>query len=185
MYPYVLNLDISRMFHRTKVHHTDREFLRFFLIKRDASGKIVFEQYRANSVCFGLTCSPMICNFLLRAHAEKFKEKKGFECAAQQILNNSYVDDILVMNHHKENLADTAKKVKFILDEASLPSYKYVSNYPPALAQFPVEHISPKTEVSVLGTRWTPNKDVLTFNWKKSPIKNLVPETAEAEEDDS
>ena len=185
MYPYVLNLDISRMFHRTKVHHTDREFLRFFLIKRDASGKIVFEQYRANSVCFGLTCSPMICNFLLRAHAEKFKEKKGFECAAQQILNNSYVDDILVMNHHKENLADTAKKVKFILDEASLPSYKYVSNYPPALAQFPVEHISPKTEVSVLGTRWTPNKDVLTFNWKKSPIKNLVPETTEAENDDS
>ena len=176
MFPFVFNLDISRMFHRTKLNPEDSEYLRFFLVKKDDVGDIKFESYRCNSICFGLSCSPFICTFLLQQHAEKYLEREDLAEAARQILNNAYMDDVIVGHYEEAGLIKAVQKVKMILEDASLPSYKYVSNSKKALDEFPKEHISTKEKVSMLGTIWTPALDKLTFNLIKSPLSNVTSE---------
>ena len=80
------------------------------------------------------------------------------------MLTQSYVDDILIGVDTEEKLVDLVKKVLFILEEASLPSNKYVSNSLSTLEQFPPELVPTKERVSILGFICSPRQDVITFN---------------------
>ena len=171
-YFYVFNLDISRMFMRFRLNETDQEYLRFFLIKKDQEGEIKIEPYRCSSLAFGLSSSPFTSTFLMQNHAKKYLKDEKFAKAAQMILNNSYIDDVIVGEDTEEGLIDEVKKVKHILEEASLPSHKYVSNSKLALEEFPIEKVSSKAIVSVLGTMWDPVRDLLTFNLIEPPQKS-------------
>ena len=186
-YFYVFNLDISRMFMRFRLNETDQEYLRFFLIKKDQEGEIKIEPYRCSSLAFGLSSSPFTSTFLMQNHAKKYLKDEKFAKAAQMILNNSYIDDVIVGEDTEEGLIDEVKKVKHILEEASLPSHKYVSNSKLALEEFPIEKVSSKAIVSVLGTMWDPVRDLLTFNLIEPPqksekMKNEVEEEEKLEE---
>jgi hypothetical protein len=163
LYPYVFNLDVSRMFFRTKVAREDRDYLRFFALKKE-DDKYKFEAHRMTSYPFGLSSSPFVCTYLLRMHAERFLEDHKLAKAAQQIIAQTYMDDILVGHETEEGLLDTVKDVITILDSASLPTHKFVSNSIKALQAFPEECLSNKDKVSVLGTMWSPRSDIITYN---------------------
>ena len=174
LYPYVFNLDVSRMFFRTKVAVEDRDYLRFFALKKE-EGKYKFEAHRMTSYPFGLSSSPFVCTFMLRMHAEKFLKDEKLAEAAKQIIAQTYMDDILAGHQTEDGLLNLVKGMRTILEAASLPTHKYVSNSTKALQAFPEECISKKENVSVLGTIWSTKDDVLTYN--------LITPTAQEEDE--
>lgn len=163
LYPYVFNLDVSRMFFRTRVAVEDRDYLRFFALKKE-NNVYRFEAHRMTSYPFGLSSSPFVCTFMLRMHAEKYLKDEKLAEAARQIIAQTYMDDILAGHQTEEGLLDLVNNMKTILESASLPTHKYVSNSTKTLQAFPKECLSTKENVSVLGTIWSPKDDIITYN---------------------
>ena len=168
-YFYVFGLDLTRMFLRFKLHEPQQDYLRFFLVKRNKEGKIELDSYRATGLAFGLCSSPFSSIFLLQEHAKKYLDDEEYSTASNTLINNVYIDDVLIGDSTENGLIDQVKKVKFILEEASLPSHKYVSNSKAALQEFPKELLHSKETVSMLGSIWNTTEDVLTFNLIKPP----------------
>ena len=163
LYPYVFNLDVSRMFFRTRVAKEDQDYLRFFALKNEGDD-YKFEAHRMTSYPFGLSSSPFVCTFLLRMHAERYLQDEKLGEAAKQIISQTYMDDILAGHHTEAGLLDLVQNMRTILESASLPTHKYVSNSTKSLEAFPEDCLSKKDTVSVLGTMWSPKEDILTYN---------------------
>ena len=70
LYPWIFLLDISRMYNRFKLHEEDRDYLRFFALKK-VNDQYHFESHRMASFPFGASSSPFVCCYLLKNHAEK------------------------------------------------------------------------------------------------------------------
>ena len=180
LYPWIFLLDISRMYHRFKLQKEDRDYLRFFALK-EVDGQHLFESHRMASFPFGATSSPFVCCYLLKEHTKKFLDDPTLSEAAQQICLNTYMDDIFLVSFSEKSLLDLVKNARKILEKASLPTYKYVSNSEVTLKAFPAECISTKDKVSILGTYWNQKEDMLTFNLMK-PVEaeSKVKEESEA-----
>jgi hypothetical protein len=102
-------------------------------------------------------------------HAQKFLSDAKLATAACQIMENSYMDDVLIKCDDEESLATEVKNAEHILSLANLPTHKYVSNSTKALSEFPKEELSLKEKFSVLGTIWDPKRDLITFNVIQPP----------------
>ena len=183
MYPWIFIMDISRMYHRFKLQKEDRDYLRFFALKK-VNGQFQFESQRMSSFPFGTTSSPFVCCFLLKEHTKPFLEDPEMAEAAKQICLNTYMDDIVLGGFSEESLLELVKKARKILEEATLPTYKYVSNSEKTLKEFPEECIAKKDKVSILGTYWSQKDDVLTFNLMKPMEAELKAEETKSEIDD-
>ena len=179
LYPWIFLLDISRMYNRFKLHVEDRDYMRFFALK-NVNGQNQFESHRMSSFPFGANSSPFVCCHLLKEHTKKFFEDPELREAAQQIYLNTYMDDIILGSFSEKSLLELVKKARKILEKATLPTYKYVSNSLKTLKEFPDECLSKKDRVSILGTYWSQKEDVLTFNLMKSTETEL-----KIQEDDS
>ena len=189
LYPWIFILDISRMYHRFKLQKVDREYLRFFALKR-VNGQYQFETQRMSSFPFGINSSPFVCCHLLKEHTKQFLENPEMKDAAEQICMNTYMDDVILGTFSEESLLELVKKARKILEEATLPTHKYVSNSGKTLKAFPDECVAKKDIVSVLGTYWSQKEDVLTFNLMKpaeteSEAKGASNETENEAEVDS
>ena len=183
MYPWIFIMDISRMYHRFKLQKEDRDYLRFFALKK-VNGQFQFESQRMSSFPFGTTSSPFVCCFLLKEHTKPFLEDPEMAEAAKQICLNTYMDDIVLGGFSEKSLLELVKKARKILEEATLPTYKYVSNSEKTLKEFPEECIAKKDKVSILGTYWSQKDDVLTFNLMKPMEAELKAEETKSEIDD-
>ena len=183
MYPWIFIMDISRMYHRFKLQKEDRDYLRFFALKK-VNGQFQFESQRMSSFPFGTTSSPFVCCFLLKEHTKPFLEDPEMAEAAKQICLNTYMDDIVLGGFSEKSLLELVKKARKILEEATLPTYKYVSNSEKTLKEFPEECIAKKDKVSILGTYWCQKDDVLTFNLMKPMEAELKAEETKSEIDD-
>ena len=166
LYPWIFLLDISRMYNRFKLHEEDRDYLRFFALKK-VNDQYHFESHRMASFPFGASSSPFVCCYLLKNHAEKYLKDPRLAETAKQICENTYMDDIVLGSFTEKELHIKVKNAREILEEASLPTYKYVSNSENTLKAFPAECQSTKEKVSILGTYWNQKEDVLTFNLMK------------------
>ena len=177
VYPVIFNMDVSKFFLRTLVAKEDNDYLRFFLIKRGENGQIKLEHARCLGYPWGLCSSPFVCCFLMKIHAQKYLQDPELQEASKQIILNSYVDDVLIGHVDEEKLLDLAKKAKKILQEASLPTGKYLSNSKKVLEAFSKEEISKKSQISILGAQWNAEEDVITFNFIKPPETATKPST--------
>ena len=175
---YVLAMDISRMFFRFALGPEDQDFLRFFLVNRRPNGKISYESFRCSGLPFGLNSSVFTATFLMQQHARKYLNQEEYKLGAQAIIGHSYMDDLLIPGETKESLFDKTSKVREILNQASLPTYKFVSNSKEVLEKFPVEVRSGKTVVSLLGIVWDSERDLLTMKMIKPPEEKIEDEEA-------
>ena len=130
---------------------------------RDEDGRIKYQDLRCRALPFGLICCPMIATFIMREHTKRYSDNPQLKNACAIISEDSYVDDVIINGETEENLATEVKNVVHILNEADLPTHKYISNSPSALEDFPPDKLSSKTTVSVLGTMWNSLNDKLTL----------------------
>ena len=184
LHPFIFQLDITKFFNRFKLIQDDQDFLRFFAIKKQ-DDNYIFESHKMISIPFGLKSSPFLCCFLLKQHSDKFLEEEELAEAAKQIKENSYVDDVILMSFQESALLPLVNGALTILNQASMHTHKYVSNSKETLKAFKEELVSTKETVSLLGAKWNPTNDILTYNLiKPTEDKSKVKKLKEEEEQD-
>ena len=178
--PYVLVLDLKRMFQQIALTPDSQEMLRFYAPVEE-NGEIKLETWRCATLPFGLSCSPHIAESTLHHHSEEYKNDPKLAKASAQISNNTYVDDVHILTANEEELAPITKDVDEILRLGHFTSGKYASNSAKTLAQFPTEKLSKEELVSVLGTQWHPKQDEIRFKFlsdnEEKPIENITKRT--------
>ena len=122
--------------------------------------------YMMNRVSFGDKPAGSIATLALRKTAEEFKER--YPRAAEVLLTNTYVDDMLDSFDHTQEVIQTTSDVGVVLESGGFSIKEWASNMPKACE---IEsNISPR-EISheksmVLGTQWNPIEDTFEFKVK-------------------
>ena len=124
---YTLSADIKDYYYQIEVDPKDRAALRFLWWSDKTMNKtIVLESLRH---IFGVTSSPTIANFVLRKHAEFFKDKMSEEVFLL-LLYSFYVDDLLTSVDTIEEATRIKIELTEILKLGNFVLTKWKSNIP-------------------------------------------------------
>lgn len=120
---------------------------------------------------FGATCSPAIAQHIKSVNASLYI--KQYPAAVKEIKENHYVDDWVTSFDDEEECINTAKQVKHIHSQAGFNMRGWQTNnlaVRRALSKGqvtennqPVILCANNEQMSVLGIRWDPETDTLSF----------------------
>ncbi|XP_065892443.1 uncharacterized protein [Dysidea avara] len=170
----VVLADIEKAFLQIGIQEFERDVIRFLWLKHldrpvNDDNLIV---YRFCGVPFGLTCSP----FLLAATLKYHLQKEGTPLA-MKIMNNIYVDNLLIGIKSSEEAFIVYQEAKSIFRRASMNLREWNSNSNEFLNGLPVEERvnAVSDELKVFGLKWNKISDVLHMSGVgKAPSSNFV-----------
>ena len=182
--PIVLKGDVKQMFLRIKLRKDCHDMVRFLYKPKQAGGPPT--AYRLKTIYFGFRDAPFIAQYTLNHHAKKVMEETDdpkLKDACQQLLEHTYVDDILMTAPNVQLAKQRYDGVQQVLKSANMVAKKWVSNHPEVVAYIPEDCRAPVETVDLagygggrpeeemvsssttnLGTRYKPGKDVLTYD---------------------
>ena len=182
--PIVLKGDVKQMFLRIKLRKDCQDMVRFLYKPKVEGGPPTV--LRLKTIYFGFRDAPYIAQYTLNHHAKKVMDETDdpkLKDACQQLLEHTYVDDILMTAPNVQLAKQRSDGVQQVLKSANMIAKKWVSNHPDVVAHIPddcrapVETVelagfgggSPEEEMvssstTNLGTRYEPGKDVLTYD---------------------
>ncbi|XP_055542827.1 uncharacterized protein LOC129728415 [Wyeomyia smithii] len=162
--------DIREMFHQVLVNRTDQQCQRF--LWRDGDQSRSPDVYAMKVMTFGATCSPSCAQFVKNHNALRYQSR--FPRAAEAILKEHYVDDMLSSEESEEAAVKLAKDVRFIHSQAGFEIRNWLSNSKRVLQELEAEPGEKSLNLSselgtekVLGMWWCTASD--TFTFKVSP----------------
>ncbi|XP_055714212.1 uncharacterized protein LOC129808458 [Phlebotomus papatasi] len=161
-YKYAFTADIEKMYRQVGVSAEDRDFQR--ILWRYDKGQEV-RTYRLTTVTYGTSCAPYLATRTLQQVA--YDNEKLYPEAAQQILNNFYMDDLLGGAQTVQEATKVREDLQSVLDSSGFPLRKWVTNLVSLLEKIPEDQraISPEDiyegSVSALGLQWAPGDDNL------------------------
>ncbi|XP_076029146.1 uncharacterized protein LOC143017993 [Oratosquilla oratoria] len=118
--------DIETMYYQVKVPESDRDYLRFLWWKEGQIGGDIFK-LRMTSHPFSASCSPGIANCALKRVVLDYGSQ--FHTSVSEIvLNNFYVDDLLVSSDDINDLIDTSVNVIDLCRKDGFNLTKFNSN---------------------------------------------------------
>lgn len=165
MFPIVLKADIAKMFRQFKLRDEDADYHR--IVWRDSPTKPISD-YRLMTVTYGTACAPYLATRCLQQVA--FDCSESYPAAAEVLLNNTYVDDVLAGESSKEKAIILYKQLTDAVGTAGLELRKWCSNDPDVLAEIPDCHreteplsFDDDQTVKALGVQWHPSNDVFKF----------------------
>ncbi|XP_076052759.1 uncharacterized protein LOC143032176 [Oratosquilla oratoria] len=100
--------DIETMYYQVKVSEGDRDYLRFLWWKDGQIGDII--KLRMTSHPFGACCSPSIAKCAIKRIVQNYGDQLHTS-VSEIVLNNFYVDDLLVSSDDINDLIDTTANV--------------------------------------------------------------------------
>ena len=112
-----------------------------------------------------------ICQTVLK-HCES--EKEEFPRAAEEVKDNTFVDDVMTGDEDLPKAADLALDLKKMMAAGGFPLKKFLSNEPEALAKLEPEDLASHHVVTfsdeefttkTLGVKYYPKEDVLMFSF--------------------
>ena len=129
--------DIEAMFHQVRIPEEHRSFLRFLWWEDGDIAKEVTE-YEMCVHIFGAISSPSCANFALKKTAEDNREQFGNE-AADTILRNFYVDDMIKSTDEEEGAVSLLSGVQNSCKEGGFNLTKVVSNSHKVINSTPID----------------------------------------------
>ncbi|KAB0798916.1 hypothetical protein PPYR_06796 [Photinus pyralis] len=147
-FKYVLTSDIQKMFRCVQVHPDDR-VLQNIIWRDDPSAQM--RHLELQTVTYGSSCSPFLATRTLVELANQGKE--SYPLAAQVLLQQTYVDDILGGANTLDELIKLQTELTSLLASAGFKLHKWNSNNG-SLVSFQKEITS-----KVLGVLWDPVSD--------------------------
>ena len=160
---HLLMCDIVKQFWNLKLRNPCPEVCRF--LWWDSEGNL--RHYKHLGLPFGLKCSPYISTYICHQVAKQWADK--WPMASRAILENQYVDDIILPIAHTDTAVATGKEILEILAMASLKPHKWVASDPSILDRIniPASERNEKQIVKILGLAWNTTSDVLEFDLSK------------------
>ena len=163
--------DIETMFYQVKVPPSQRHFQRF-LWWPEGKTENKAEDYEMCVHTFGATSSPSCANFALRKTAKEGEKEFG-EDAAQAVLRDFYIDDLLKSVENKDLGILLLQRIRALCHSGGFNLTKIVSNCPEIVNSVPPEHralsmlqheLSKSSTVErALGVIWCLENDTLEF----------------------
>ncbi|XP_062703701.1 uncharacterized protein LOC134286146 [Aedes albopictus] len=164
---YAMTADIEKMYRMIKMHPMDHS-LQCIMWREDATKPIRF--FVLTTVTYGTSSAPYLATRCLRKLAED--EKAKFPVAADTIIYEFYVDDMLKSVDSVEEAVQLSKDLIHVLGTAGLTLRKWSSNSRELLDQIPpylrderssldLERSNPT--VKTLGIKWEPRSDIFRF----------------------
>ncbi|XP_074649826.1 uncharacterized protein LOC141904997 [Tubulanus polymorphus] len=167
-HPIALVADIEKMFRQIKIKEEDQDSQRF--LWRDMETGREPDVYKLTTVVFGLTPSPFSSIMTIRKHAESMKSE--YPVACEEILSNTFVDDVLSGEDSVAETAQLAVDLKNCLAVGGFPLRKFISSEPDALKKLEPEDLASHhtklvsdSETKALGVRYLPDEDSLMFSF--------------------
>jgi len=156
----VILADVERAFLQIGIQEADRDVTRFLWLRhvdRSVDNDNVCV-YRFCRVPFGLTCSPFLLGATLKYHLQQ----EGTPLALN-IMNNIYVDNVLVGAESSKQAYMIYQEAKAMFKKASMNLREWSSNSEEFLDLLPTEEKSnvENDEIKVFGLRWNRMNDTL------------------------
>ncbi|XP_055603799.1 uncharacterized protein LOC129752034 [Uranotaenia lowii] len=170
--------DICEMYHQVLVAEEDQHCQRFLWRENPHDSKI--SEYVMQVMTFGACCSPSCAQFAKNMNAREYAGQ--YPRAASAIIENHYVDDMLIATETVEEAICLAKEVRYIHAQAGFEMRNWVSNSPEVLETLNgtsgnEKNLNYDAELStekVLGMWWCTISDSFTFKLSPKHEKELL-----------
>lgn len=158
---FVMTSDIEKMYLQIKIN-PEQTFLQNILWREAPNDE--FKCIELVTVIFGTNFAPYVATRVLNDIA--LKNESDFPLASKALLNSTYVDDILCSCDSYEELVETHRQLKTVLNSAGFKLHKFCSNSEDFLKvvdndkQSTIYNIKSENATNkVLGIAWNPNSD--------------------------
>lgn len=174
-YKFVYTADIAKMYRQILVNLKDVQYQRILWHDSPTLRK---ENYCLVTVTNGTRSAPFLA---LRTFRQLVKDDGNhYPHAAEVLLDDTFVDDLLFGGHDKPSALNLRKEVSSLLQRGHFQARKWSSNSQELLADInPSDHglacLLPLGEtegVTILGINWSPKTDLFGFK-----VSFTVPET--------
>ncbi|XP_054260682.1 uncharacterized protein LOC128985314 [Macrosteles quadrilineatus] len=173
----VFTCDIRQMYRQILVSDKDKSYQ---MIYWRASPDDPLQTYKLNTVTYGLNCSPFIA--IKTLHQLVLDEGQPYPQASDILTKSIFYDDIIAGAEDLDKAMSAQNELKTLLSKGGFELRKWISNAPQLLDQIPVEHKESPVELtdgseafySVLGLRWTPETDMLSYKVKNVEVGHLL-----------
>ena len=159
---YVFACDIEKMYRQFKIYPDDYHLQR--IVWRKSPDEPI-SHYELVTVTYGTASAPFLATRALNQLA--MDNMHLYKDAAQSLLEDAYVDDIMTGTNSISSLVVLKSNLITILDGAGMKLSKWVSNCPEIIRNVNQEQIVKEINlheaVSVLGIKWSPERDVFLF----------------------
>ncbi|XP_041451825.1 uncharacterized protein LOC121405267 [Drosophila obscura] len=165
---YVFCTDIEKMLRGIRVLEEHKQYQRIVWRKEETA---TLDHYRLLTVTYGLASSPFLAVRVLKQIAQDYAEL--YPNAAAVLVRDAYVDDIPTGCDNINELIALKDELILLLSRAQFKLRKWSSNFWPLLQSLPkdiceypleaLEEESPDQYVKVLGIRWDPAAENLSF----------------------
>ncbi|XP_033254138.1 uncharacterized protein LOC117193495 [Drosophila miranda] len=165
---YVFCTDIEKMFRGILVSEDHKHYQRIVWRKEETA---TLDHYRLLTVTYGLASSPFLAVRVLKQIAQDHADL--YPKAAAVLVRDAYVDDIPTGCDSIDDLIALKDELILLLSQAQFKLRKWSSNcwsllksLPQDICEYPLEALegkSPTQYVKVLGIRWDPAVDELSF----------------------
>ncbi|XP_058456935.1 uncharacterized protein LOC131434288 [Malaya genurostris] len=170
--------DIREMYHQVKIREDDQHCQRFLwkTCETDTDPSV----YIVQVMTFGACCSPSTAQYVKNYNAQRFQ--KEYPTAVNAIINQHYVDDMLISVESEEEAIRIVRDVQRIHRSAGFEMRNWTSNSTKVISAMNEtglvekglsigdEHITEK----VLGMWWNTSTDCFTFKMSSRYDQQLI-----------
>lgn len=159
-----ITADIRQMYLRISLAADDRKYQKILYRFNDSESIRIFQ---FNSVAFGLRSSPFLAMRTIHQLAEDYRER--YPLAADVALKELYMDDLTTSVPSDEDGTRLADELLALFKAGGFDLVKWASNSSGLLAHLPeshravIEFTDDDDTLKVLGLKWIPTSDVLSF----------------------
>lgn len=178
-FKFTLIGDVSKMYRQILVHPDDRKF-QYILWKRPGEKEV--RTYELNTVTYGTASGPFHSARCMQELAKTNGDDLPFGQTA--LLNNFYVDDMLVGADDEREIVRIFHEIKFLLGRGQMEIRKFQSNSLQALTHIPLSDrgsfltIGDKEVLKTLGMIWIPDVDEFAYSYEpdnsKKPTRRTI-----------
>lgn len=163
-YKVAYTADIEQMYRQIKVHPDDQQYQK--ILWRKTPGEVI-KSYQLTTVTFGMSSAPYLAIKTLQQLATD--EKVKFPIAANIIMSDFYVDDVLSGSNTLEEAQNAQNQLISALKTGGFNLRKWASNYHQLVEAVGSESralepiIINDDAVKTLGLLWNPTTDTFEF----------------------
>ena len=160
LHSYGVTTDIEKAFLNVCLHADDRDVTRFLWLQEPSDPNSKFLAYRFKSVLFGATSSPFILNATILKHLETNSSVPASEILRREL----YVDNVISSFQEEDEYVQYYAETRALMSSAGMNLMSWSSKSEKILHIAGRDNCLDTDDVTkVLGLRWDPSKDVLSF----------------------